>query len=140
MGNSFTIPAGDVAVGGTFTIQQLRSQYVDNGGFLTPRHRQFLRRFVPPYVSEKPIVISTTQFVIILPKDKILEKAPPSIIDLLKPFFEVIDDVSWYTDRPWLGASAFLVSDAQFDAEFGPELPAKDNNLWEGANDLSGSI
>lgn len=129
--NAYSTPKGDVLYGATFTVQQLRAQYTENGGNLTTRHRRFLRRFIPAYTTGTGL---QTRFAVRIPRDWALEKIPASIRSVLRPHFEPVTR-EWYQARPWIGDEASAVDPATIDAELGTELgEAEERDSWEASS------
>lgn len=126
--NAYSTPKGDVLMGATFTVGQLRNAYTENGGKLTQRHRRFLRRFIPPYTDGAGL---GTTFAVLIPRAWALENIPQSIRAVLRPHFEVADS-AWFAARPWIGDEASAVDPTAIDAELGAELDATDErDQWE---------
>lgn len=130
MKNKYSTPKGDRLVGATFTIRQLRSAYTENGGPLSIRHRRFLRTFIPPYVRGSGL---DTEFAIMIPLSKILEKAPLNVRQRLRNHFEIVDD-EWMKNRPWIGDINNKIQPERLDQELGTELDEGWNAKWEVEN------
>lgn len=137
-----SIPAGDRPVGGTLTAQQLRSRYSENGGWLTPRRRRFLRRFIRPYVDDAAVAANlragnppgdTVRFCFIMPLQTVREKAPAGQARQdLRAILELAD-LDWHLARPWLGDPDHRIPEDLLDAELGSVLERGDEYDWDNA-------
>ena len=137
--NQYSCGAGDALFGATFTFGQLRQRYSENGGDLTPRRRKFLRRFVPPFVSERPISLST-RFAIVVTKRQVLDIAPREVALALAPHFVRVEERDangddFWMRNPWLGDESFRVPDAAVDNELGSELDKRQRISWDKRED-----
>lgn len=128
--NKYAISKDEQALGITLRVAQLRQLYGENGGPLTLRHRQFLRRFILPYVSENPPKPST-EFVILIPTG-FVERAPKTVRTRLEAVGQIVDD-EWYAARPWIGDPDMLIEHEVIDAELGVdgELPGDKRGRWD---------
>jgi hypothetical protein len=127
MRNKYSTPKNDVLVGATFTIRQLRNAYSESGGPLSIRHRRFLRTFIPPYINGSGL---DTEFAILIPLSKVLEKAPRNVLQRLRNHFERVDE-EWLKNRPWIGQEENKINPTLIDQELGTELDEGWNAKWE---------
>lgn len=126
--NKYSTPKGDILVGATFTVAQIRNAYSENGGPLTPRRRRFLRTFIPPYLSDG--TGAQREFAILMPLSKILEKAPPAARQRLRNHFSRADE-EWFAARPWIGNPDNQINPALIDNELGGELDRGWSAGWD---------
>ena len=124
--NKFAVSKGDKLFGGVFTVAQLRKQYTANGGPLNNRRKRFLRTFIPPYSNGSGL---QTEFALLIPLSKILEKAPQDVKNRMRSHFELAD-ADWFAARSWIGDSANYVDPTQIDNELGTELTNGWNAGW----------
>jgi len=130
--NAYSTPRGDVLYGAVFTLAQLRSQYSETGGPLTPRRRRALRRLIPPYVSDDSGL--QRKFCLLIPKSWALDKMPDAMRDALRPHFSRVTRAWVASECPWLGDPDRRIADAAIDNELGTELGGdEDPDEWDEA-------
>lgn len=125
----FSTRKGDVLMGATFTIAQLRNQYTENGGQLTARHRRYLGHFVPAYLSDG--TGNARRFAITITRDEALENMPAGLRTALRPHFERADR-DWFAARPWIGNEDNAIPQSAINNEFGLVLgDDEEPSKWE---------